>query len=437
MAKRGAKGKPSGFWRRDRRGAVLAVTALAACTVAYSIIKLEHPTVNQAAMLSRLAGVQLEQRLRALVTEESGGLTVVVEALDADRAEVRDAAFRILHEELDGAGNATTNAAAATAAKLDSLAELLARHAPQFERDRLWYAAELAERLLAVSLDAPKKGSHRLRHCHVVLAAQANERLRQGIGIAGGNTLFEPARRDAVHTPMVMAPLAGGALPVAPSTSPPLRLPAQFVAEARPIPIALHTKTNPPNTVASTNQKDRTSIAATDAPSLVASTPSSSDGSVTVVSQIEAARQTTRAVPPAPQKTLEPAHAPPADLARLLDFEKRLRANDQAVAEEARKDLQRLQVDERQLSLARGAVDPDPRVRIEVVEALPLVASVEMRQWLLWFSHDRDPQVRRAAISLLATSDDPELQKRVRQAAASDSDPRVREQAQAAARGTR
>jgi hypothetical protein len=102
------------------------------------------------------------------------------------------------------------------------------------------------------------------------------------------------------------------------------------------------------------------------------------------------------------------------------------------MADAARKELQRLRIDERQLSLARSAVHSDPRVRIEVIEALPLIASIDTRQWLLWFSHDRDPKVRRAALSLLATSGDPELQRRVRQAAASDSDPRVREQSRAA-----
>ena len=71
-------------------------------------------------------------------------------------------------------------------------------------------------------------------------------------------------------------------------------------------------------------------------------------------------------------------------------------------------------------------------MRQEVVEALPVLDAVNSREWLVWLSHDRDAGVRRAAITLLATSGDPEIQKRIRQAAETDADPAIRQQARAA-----
>jgi HEAT repeat protein len=146
--------------------------------------------------------------------------------------------------------------------------------------------------------------------------------------------------------------------------------------------------------------------------------------------QSQSQRSSTSAVEPAAAASTSPAM--PRDLARLLELAQRIRFGSAPQTAATRAELSWLGVDESQLKLAQGAVDKNPQVRREVVEALPSIAHIDARGWLLWLSRDRDAEVRRAAIALLATAGDPELKKRVREAAESDADPRVRQQAKAA-----
>src|SRR5687768_819860 len=80
MAKRGARGKPTGSRRRRRRGGVLAVALLASSTAAFSIFELERAVVRQEVDLSRDDEANLEPRLRAFAGQGANGLAVVVES---------------------------------------------------------------------------------------------------------------------------------------------------------------------------------------------------------------------------------------------------------------------------------------------------------------------------------------------------------------------
>jgi hypothetical protein len=350
-----------------------------------------------------------------------------------------------LHEVIDRGVEASADEAAAT---LDRLTALLANHAPQFEGEALSHAVELADRIVALSQSAGRRSEHRLRDCHIVFAAQAQKRLwhrdpsaaeqvARNAQNEGSPTAIPHDAERAPDTAIDLAPLAGGGLPLAPAPSRPLRLPVEITADARPLrdakketvarlsPMTPATE-QPDNTIVSTNSGS-------------AEPPSTEITRAAGATSHRAEQAVLRSqVWPSPQPAShEPSAPPPAELKQLLDWAQRVRGADATAAKAAREELKRHGVDERQLNLARGAVDSDPHIRQEVVEALPLVDSVDTRGWLLWFSHDRDAEVRRAAISLLATSSDPELKKRVRQAAATDPDPRVREQARAAAFGVR
>jgi hypothetical protein len=78
-----------------------------------------------------------------------------------------------------------------------------------------------------------------------------------------------------------------------------------------------------------------------------------------------------------------------------------------------------------QIDLARQLTDPDPAIRRGLVDALPAMPGMDARPWLLWLTADAHADVRLAALTVLATSRDPELLRRVEQLASRDRDPRI------------
>lgn len=79
----------------------------------------------------------------------------------------------------------------------------------------------------------------------------------------------------------------------------------------------------------------------------------------------------------------------------------------------------------KQIELLRQISDPDPQVRRAAAETLPRQPGVDGRPWLLWLAHDTNAEVRWTAISLLATSGDPETLRQIQELARQDSDPRI------------
>ena len=77
------------------------------------------------------------------------------------------------------------------------------------------------------------------------------------------------------------------------------------------------------------------------------------------------------------------------------------------------------------VELALHLADPNPAVRRQWAEQLPRLASIDPRPWLWWLTTDRDAEVRHAAFSLLATSNDLPTRRRLIEAARSDPDPRI------------
>jgi hypothetical protein len=74
-----------------------------------------------------------------------------------------------------------------------------------------------------------------------------------------------------------------------------------------------------------------------------------------------------------------------------------------AVVNAARAELHRRGFDEVALSLAAALDDPDPLVRRQLVERLPLQDHVDAAAWLEELASDEDPTVREAAQNILAT----------------------------------
>jgi HEAT repeat protein len=98
--------------------------------------------------------------------------------------------------------------------------------------------------------------------------------------------------------------------------------------------------------------------------------------------------------------------------------------------EQAEVELRRRGFSDVQLELARQLFDPDPRVRMCLVERLPSLQSVNVVPWLLQLCRDEDSDVRRAAVALIATTGDPVLKAEAVRMARQDADPRLKDQSE-------
>ncbi|MFN0019324.1 MAG: HEAT repeat domain-containing protein [Pirellulaceae bacterium] len=130
--------------------------------------------------------------------------------------------------------------------------------------------------------------------------------------------------------------------------------------------------------------------------------------------------------PPAQPNTLpkgEPSLSPPIkasasreDLTSLPDLEvmQDLHSMNAATIAAAEKELSRRGYKAVHLSIARQLTDPDPANRLKLVQSLPRARGVDPRPWLLRLSQDHDEAVRSAALSILRTSQDPEILQKLR-----------------------
>lgn len=128
-----------------------------------------------------------------------------------------------------------------------------------------------------------------------------------------------------------------------------------------------------------------------------------------------------------------------ADQATLdtVELMRRLQAADSQTAAAARAELVRRGFTEVHLALARQLFDPDPEVRARLGRVLLGLPNVDAVPWLLQMCRDEDPEVRLAAIGLMATTDDEALLKAAEKSAREDPDPRVQQQAERIARKRR
>jgi hypothetical protein len=119
------------------------------------------------------------------------------------------------------------------------------------------------------------------------------------------------------------------------------------------------------------------------------------------------------------------------DEAELKELEtpaliRRLASDDDAEVRRVERELTRRGMSALHLRLAHRLTNPDPRARRELVDLLPKLTGIDARPWLLWLSEDPSAEVRLAALTLLATSNDPALRDRLARQASRDADPRVR-----------
>jgi hypothetical protein len=121
----------------------------------------------------------------------------------------------------------------------------------------------------------------------------------------------------------------------------------------------------------------------------------------------------------------QPPGADPTDTLRWMHA---LHSGDLELRARAEEELTRQGFEALQLELARQLTDPNPRVRRELAESLPAMPGIDAHVWLVWLSRDEHADVRLAAMSVMATTADPNVIRRIEQMARTDVDPRVQRQ---------
>jgi hypothetical protein len=132
-----------------------------------------------------------------------------------------------------------------------------------------------------------------------------------------------------------------------------------------------------------------------------------------------------------PEPAVQPARAVIEDFSAFDGFELFLRwhRSDALVRASIDDELRHRGYKVRQMEIARHLTAPDPLERRRWAEALPGLTGFDAKPWLLRLSHDDEPEVRLTAVTLMATSSDPQMLRRVAEVARSDPDDRVQMQA--------
>ncbi len=109
----------------------------------------------------------------------------------------------------------------------------------------------------------------------------------------------------------------------------------------------------------------------------------------------------------------------------VMELMRQLRSEDGGKRTVSRTELRRRGYSEVDLELARQLYSPDAETRKQLARTVPRLESVDASRWLMWLALDPEPEVRRAAITTLATTGDPGLLERVEAMVAKDTDPQI------------
>lgn len=372
--------------------------------------------------LETLPAEQVPLRLREIAELGDAGIEQLVKSLGSQQSHVSRGAFDVLREQLERWRMLDSRRSSAEVARL---AELLAIHAAKFHSQGCAMAAELATQVLLWPVDREVIDSARLlSHCEVVLRQSAAKSSEQS-SPTEVNVTSQPVsdRSDGAAKPaFVFPPVAvrDGDLPAGISQRPLLPPPSLLnslringdAPESKPAATAADSAprefTSPP--VARHMFQDDATLEITDS-----TTPPAQSDSIRSPSGSPRSRDASQL-----------QSQPDLEVMRLLH------TDDPVLARTAVDELRRRGFTDTHIALARRLTDPDPERRLTFAEMLPRYSNIDARPWLLWLTHDPAPQVRQAAISIIATSTDPQLHKRLQELSQQATDPEVLRQVQKA-----
>lgn len=350
--------------------------------------------------LSTLPDEQLVPLLRSLVDLGDDQLDFVVQKVGSEQDRISRAARQVIAEQLPRWRLLSTDE---SAPKVARLARVMAQQVAMYRGESKSFASDLATKMLVWPASREQIDTIQLiTHCETILREAGRRDLR--VAKQESQTVPEQPRgerspvpknlgADAAIDSELAQQLAGNSpldtsvslpstIPIVEPTLPPLaeqRRPARLSIGDRP--------TESPPEVASVSQP-------------VAEPPR-------VVTSATVWRQRT-----------------------TLDVMKRLQSNDVVEASQAMEEFRRRGFGENHLRLVEQLVSPVPQVRRQLAQSLPRFSNLDARPWLIWLSQDDDPEVRLAAVALMAANNDMEIRKRLRQMELEESSSAVLRQVQ-------
>ena len=370
----------------------------------------------------------VDEHLRSALALGESGLTVVVRSLGSERETVVAAARYTLFEEMARWELLPDEEADDN---VDRLAALLNQYASRFGEQGRLAAAETAVRILHWSGDSSVGPSNRLAACQHVLELAAPSKASSRVAAA-----TEPAGEPVL-------PVDRSVLPSRPAAVEREHLLTAF-EHASPLPggglpIDLHLAAAEPGSNAEPDQKGSATMKpGLPPPELL---PEVLDARPLVAEQVDQRlpseevdeATSTPAVALVNRGTAEASFESGLELPALF---RRLHAAG-SDATKAENELLARGVSPLELELGKRLTHPDAAVRLRWIEALPGMPQIDARPWLLQLSRDRDAEVRRCALSIMATSGEPQMMRRVREMAREDSDAEVKAQAEQAIKARR
>jgi hypothetical protein len=289
------------------------------------------------------------------------------------------------------------------------LARALAQQIELFSPDARCVASDIALRILAVIPATDASESAIVAACDQVLRASAVQRRARLLARRPGSESEAQRRGSAEFEENRMprlATLPGGNL----------------------FPSGLDSPTSSDAIVEREErvEEDRRTLASNEPARLPEPSAEQMDAAVETDEELEAAAATLHHhVAPTGDETEEEAGD---EAAAVLRWMFALRANEPSRRHRAEEELKALGFEALQLELAMQLTDPNPVVRRQLAESLPAMPGIDARTWLVWLSRDQHPDVRLAAMSVMATTGDLNIMRRIEQMARRDVDPRVQRQ---------
>lgn len=396
--------KTSNSGNRRLAGVLLSLCLTTVCVAVFVRYRQTLLVRCLEAELANAPDDRMDEVLRKMADLGEPGLDALTDALSSSRAIVCDTAYEILCDELNACARLEPLDAHD---RLRAIASALAAHVDQQSPSARGAAARLAVRVLLWPADsAPGDRGPMVADCeHVLQAAGAPAKQ----SLKRRQAVNRPAQRESVaHTaaePPRLDTASRANLPDTTITPADFDLPelaraatddrdAGEAAEPGPFD-ATGTTAMPGQASAASAAEEREATAETDA-SLISPTTHELRGRARSLKALDT----------------------------LALFKQLHESNDAAT--EAAAELQARGFSIRQIEVGMHLTSLDAHERRLWTEALPGIRGVSAKAWLLHLSRDESLSVRRAAVSLLATSSDPEMVRRVAEVARQDSDPDLR-----------